>query len=192
MDRKGIRRIGQYTFAHLQSNDESWYSSAIAFHEGASILDQHIGSMRCGRLVFLTTAALSIELLLKAAIVAKGGIAPITHDLPRLARDAEVAYSKEQEATLELLSEVLKWSGRYPVPTNEKAWDHYHDNVFERHVIREREGGVGTTRANPETFPSVNNYEKLWDLANRKWDEIQRNGKRTKTGTAADSSLRSG
>ena len=124
-------------------------------------------------LVFLINAALSIELLLKAIIVAKGGVAPQKHELHDLARDAEVAFSKSQIATLELLGEVLKWSGRYPVPNTEKAWDHYYDHVLERHVIREREGNVWRVRANSETFPSVQTYEALWNLADRKWDEIQ-------------------
>jgi hypothetical protein len=173
MDRKEIRRVAQHTFADQQSNEDSWYGSAISFHEGASILWQHKESIPRGMLVFLINAALSIELLLKAIIVAKGGGAPQTHELRDLARDAEVAFSKNQMATLELLGEVLKWSGRYPVPNTEKAWDHYYDHVVERHIIREREGSVGRVRANPETFPSVQNYEALWNLADRKWDEIQ-------------------
>lgn len=138
MDRKEIGRITQHTFASQQSNEESWYRSAISFHEGANVLEQHLGPILGGRLVVLTNAALSIELLLKAIIVAKGGIAPKTHELFGLARDAGVAFTNSQEATLELLGEFLKWSGRYPVPNNEKAWDNYFDNVFERHVIRER------------------------------------------------------
>jgi HEPN domain-containing protein len=173
MDRKEIRRIAHHTFADQQSKEESWYSSAISFHEGANVLGQHEDSIHGGMRVFLTNAALSIELLLKAIIVAKGKIPPKTHELPGLARNAGIVFTKNQEATLELLGEVLKWSGRYPVPNIEKAWDHYYDDVHERHVIRERKGDVGITRANPETFPSIENYEKLWDLANRKWGEIQ-------------------
>jgi HEPN domain-containing protein len=191
MDMKEIRRITQHTFANQQSNEESWYRSAISFHEGVNVLEQHLGSIRGGKLVILTNAALSIELLLKAIIVAKGGKAPITHRLLGLARDAGVVFSKNQEATLELLGEVLKWSGRYPVPNKVEDWDHYYDDVFERHVIREREGNVGIVRANPETFPSVKNYEKLWDLANRKWGEIQLNRQQPKIGTTADLSLHS-
>jgi len=192
MDRAEIRRIAQHTFADQQSDEESWYRSAVSFHEGANVLGQHIDSIRRGMLVFLANAAASIELLLKAIIVAEGGIAPRTHELLGLARDAGVAFSNNQEATLDWLSEILKWSGRYPVPNNEKAWDHYFDNVQERHIVREREGNVGITRANPETFPSVKNCEKLWDLANRKWSEIQLNKLQTKIKTTADPSLRSG
>ena len=73
MDQKKIRQITQHTFANQQSNEDSWYGSAISFHEGAEILRQHTDSIRR---VVLMNAALSIELLLKAIIVAKGGVAP--------------------------------------------------------------------------------------------------------------------
>jgi hypothetical protein len=192
MDMKEIRRIAQHTFASQQSDEESWYRSAVSFHEGANVLGQHIDSIRRGKLVFLTNAAVSIELLLKAIIAAEDGKARKTHELLGLARDAGVAFSKDQEATLEWLSEILKWSGRYPVPNNEKAWDHYYDNVQEKHIIRERRGNAGVVRANPETFPSVKNYEKLWDLANRKWGGIQLDKLQSKLRTTADPSLHSG
>lgn len=172
MDKKEIRQITQHTFANQQSNEDSWYGSAISFHEGAEILWRHEDFVRNGSRVVLLNAALSIELLLKAIIVAKGGVAPRHHRLLDLARGADIASSKSQEATLELLREFLEWSGRYPVPNTEKAWDHYHDVVLEKHEIRERKGNVGRVRANPETFPSVKNYEALWNLAIRKWDEI--------------------
>jgi len=172
MDKKEIRRVAQHTFASQQSNEDSWYASAISFHEAAKILWQRTDSIRRGSLVVLMNAALSIELLVKAIIVAKGGIAPQTHEPLDLAREADIAFSKSQKATLELLGEVLKWSGRYPVPNSEGAWDHYYDHVLERHVIREREANIGRVRANPETFPSVENCEALWNLAIRKWDEI--------------------
>jgi HEPN domain-containing protein len=174
MDKKEIRRIAQHTFVSQQSNEDSWYRSAISFHEGAEILRQHADSIGGGLLVALMNAALSIELLLKAIIVAKGGVAPNNHELLDLARGADITFSKSQKATLELLCEILKWSGRYPVPKTERAWDHYYDHVFERHLIREREGNIGRVRANPETFPSAKNYEALWNLAIRKWEEIRK------------------
>lgn len=167
MEMKEIRQITGHTFANAQSNEESWYSSAISFHEGANVLEQHLSFIR-GKLVILTNTALSIELLLKAIIVAEGGKAPKTHELLGLARNTGVAFSNNQEATLEWLSEILKWSGRYPVPNKEGDWDHYFDSVQERHVIRERVENVGIVRANPETFPSVEICEKLgtWRIEN--------------------------
>jgi HEPN domain-containing protein len=193
MDLKEIRRIAQHTFASQQSDEESWYRSAVSFHEGSNVLGQHRDSIRGGMRVFLVNAAQSIELLLKVIIVAGGGKAPKTHELRRLGLNAGVAFSNNQEATLEWLSEIVKWSGRYPVPNSEQAWNHYYDDVHERLVVRERNRNAGITRANPETFPSIKNYEKLWDLADRKWGEIQINKQQTRIGTTtADPSLRSG
>jgi HEPN domain-containing protein len=111
MDKKEIRRIAQHAFADQQANEESWYSGAVSYYEGANVLWQHKDSIHGGMRVFLTNAALSIELLLKAIIVAKGGIAATNHKLPGLARDAGIAFTENQVATLEFLGEVLKWSG---------------------------------------------------------------------------------
>ena len=172
MDKKELRRITGYTFASQQLNKDAWHESALSFHEAAGLLWQHRESIHLGLRVALSNAALSIELLLKAIIVAKGAVAPSTHRLLDLADDADVAFSESQKKTLELLTEQLIWSGRYPVPNREKDWDHYHDCVFDKHVIREREGNVGRTLANPDTFPSIGNYEALWSLAIRKWEEI--------------------
>jgi HEPN domain-containing protein len=170
MNRKEIRQASGYTFAGQQSNQDSWYRSAVSFHEAAELLWQHGDSIRMP--VVLMNAALSVELLFKAIIVAKGGEAPINHGLVGLANDAGVAFSVNQKATLELLTELLIWSGRYPVPNTEKAWNHYNDSVLVRHTIEEIEGNTRRLRANPETFPSIENYEALWDLVIREWDGI--------------------
>jgi HEPN domain-containing protein len=100
MDAKDIRRITGYTFSNQQSNQESWYTSARSFHEGAGVLGQHKDSIQGGMRVFLANAALSIELLLKAIIVAKGEIAPKTHELRTLARTAGVAITKKTKKRL--------------------------------------------------------------------------------------------
>lgn len=192
MSRKETRQITGHTFADLQSNEDAWYGSAISFHEAATLLGKHEDSIQGGTRVFLTNSALSIELLLKAITVAQGRVPPMNHELPALARDAGVAFTKNQEATLELLGEILKWSGRYPVPKKEEIWDRYYDDVHEKHVIRERVGNVGITRANPETFPSIRNCEKLWDLANRKWDELHPNVPASTGETALSRSTASG
>jgi HEPN domain-containing protein len=170
MDKKEIRRITGYTFASQQSNEASWYDSAISFHDAAAILWQHEDSIRMP--VVLMNAALSMELLFKAIIVAKGGVAPNKHVLVDLASKADIAFSENQKATLELLTEFIIWNGRYPVPNREKDWDRYHDHVLERHITREREEDTWRVRANSERFPSLENCEALWKLAIRRWEGI--------------------
>jgi HEPN domain-containing protein len=173
MKRKEVRQITGYTFANQRSKEESWYNSAVSFHEGARILAQHKDSFPGGTRVLLVNVALSLELLLKAIIVAQGESPPPIHELGNLANKAGVGFTKSQKATLELLGEIFKWSGRYPVPNKESDWDAYHDQFLEKHIIRERAGNTGITRANPETFPSIENCDALWTIVCRKWDEIQ-------------------
>jgi hypothetical protein len=173
MERKEIREITGFTFANQLSNKESWYNSAISFHEGASILGQHKNLIQGGIRVFLVNVALSLEMLLKAIIVARGESVPLHHKLPSLADKAGVGFTKSQKATLELLEEILTWSGRYPVPLKAIKWDSYYDQTLERHVIRERAGNTHITRANSETFPTVENCDALWTIANRTWEELQ-------------------
>jgi hypothetical protein len=174
MERKEIREITGYTFANQRSMADPWYFSAISFHEGANILGQHMDSIPGGIRVFLVNVALSIELLLKAIIIANGESAPPTHELRSLAASAGVDFTLSQKATLELLEEIFKWSGRYPVPNKASDWDTYHDQIFERHIIRERAGNTGLARVNPETFPSVENCEALWTIAHHRWGAVQR------------------
>ena len=172
MDRKDIRRITGYTFVGQRSNKESWYGLAVSFHDGAIVLGQHQDSISGGKWVFFANAALSIELLLKAILIARGKAAPRTHELSNLASMAGVAFTENQGATLELLTAMLKWSGRYPIPNREANWDDYHDRILKKHIITEQDGNITRVRANPETFPSIDAYEALWDIANRRWNEI--------------------
>jgi HEPN domain-containing protein len=172
--REKYREIVGFTFDKERSNETFWYNRAVSFHEGASILCRHEAHI----LVFLFNAALSIELLFKAITIANKSDIRFKHNLLDLAEDAEISFSDNQKKTLEFMSEILIWKGRYPTPTKAGIWNNFQDNVFEKHIIRERYGNVGVTRANPETFPSPNNYENyevLWNIANQKWSEIQMN-----------------
>ncbi len=173
MNKKKIPEITGYTFANQSSSKESWYNAAISFHEGAGILAQHNDSIQGGIRVFLVNVALSLELLLKAILVAQGKEAPSNHKLRSLAGETGVDFTESQKATLEILEEIFTWSGRYPVPNKASVWDTYYDQVLERHVIREKAGNTHITTANPKTFPTVENCDALWTIANRKWDEIQ-------------------
>jgi HEPN domain-containing protein len=172
--REKAREICGFTFDKERSNETFWYNLAVSFHEGASILCQHEAHI----LVFLLNAALSIELLFKAIVVANKSEIRFEHNLLDLAKAAEISFSENQKKTLEFMTEILIWKGRYPTPTNAGRLNNFQNNILEKHIIRERNGNVGVTRANPETFPSPNNYdvyEMLWNIANQKWSELQMN-----------------
>jgi len=147
--REKAREKCGFTFDKERSNETFWYNFAVSFHEGASILCHHEAHI----LIFLFNAALSIELLLKAIVVANKSDIRFEHNLLDLANDAEISFSDNQKKTLEFMSEILIWRGRYPTPTKAGRWNNFQDIVLEKHIIRERNGNVGVTRANPETFP---------------------------------------
>jgi hypothetical protein len=81
-----------------------------------------------------------------------------------------VKVSQDQKCTLELLSEQITWSGRYPAPKKEGQWNNYHDNVIKKHEIREVKGSSGSVIANPKRFPSIDNYLTLWNLFKNEYD----------------------
>jgi len=70
---------------------------------------------------------------------------------------------------LELLSELIVWSGRYPIQKKEGQWNNYHDVVLEKHIMREREGNIGQTLANKNSFPTVESFLALWNIIEAKY-----------------------
>jgi hypothetical protein len=62
---------------------------------------------------------MSLEVLFKAVIVAKGGEPKKSHELCSLARLAGLVYSNDAVRTLDILTDSIKRAGRYPVPRKE-------------------------------------------------------------------------
>lgn len=117
---------------------------------------------------FLLNAGLSLELLLKAIIVLnlKGDFKrlPPTHNLLKLAEVANIAplLTSDQKATLAVFSEAVFWEGKYPVPKgedeyskNSKLWNRM------RRPVSGQTGKLIITEANPDTWPSLENYNAI-------------------------------
>lgn len=72
------------------------------------------------RPAYLMLCGLSLELIYKAILVAKGKVPPNQHDLLQLALDAGIATTLEQRQLLSLLTEQIYWAGKYPIPVPRK------------------------------------------------------------------------
>ena len=59
---------------------------------------------------------MSLELIYKAVVVAKGDKPKKGHNLSRLASEAGIELDSQDEAALQILEEYLRWAGRYPIP----------------------------------------------------------------------------
>lgn len=98
-----------------------------------SIACRPVNQMLCG---------MSLELLLKAIVVARNEAPEATHELVALSREADVACSEVELATLKILSESIIWERRYPVPKREGhfkelaalTWNHLYDPVADMNI----------------------------------------------------------
>ncbi|AVF95354.1 HEPN domain-containing protein [Vibrio diabolicus] len=159
--RKKIREITGYTFEDEKQSIESWVTRAQSFKAAATVLSQ--SDISEVQYPYFYNAAISLELILKAVALFKGKGIPKTHKLQDLARNLDLPFSIEQLDTLELLSEIIIWSGRYPVPNKDSHWDNYHNVVQNKHIIRD--GNI--TRACPKRFPTLENVSNIWDICYR-------------------------
>jgi HEPN domain-containing protein len=139
----------------------------MSFHQACIILYKSLnmdGYLR----VSTFNAALSLELILKSVLAKKNVSIPQSHHLRELAELAEINLNLDQKDTLDRFKEMFVWVGRYPTPRKEEDWDEYHDDVLQKRRIRESWGDMYTqhniVRANPKTFPSLENYTAIWNI----------------------------
>lgn len=113
-------------------------------------------------------AALSLELIFKAILAKRSHPVPdgsTGHDLLVLCELAELIVSDDQRLTLELMTQELIWLARYPTPKRPEKFDQFHDEILEKHIIRGQVGNVSSTQANPKTFPTFENYKRIWTVS---------------------------
>lgn len=167
LSKKEVREIAGLTFFEIGSDPKNWMSQARAFKEAAELIakcDEYSPTVP-----YYYNAGLSLEIIMKAIAVAKGKNFEPNHRLNDLCKLIGINITNDQECTLELLSEIIVWSGRYPVPKKEGHWNNYHDVIQEKHIVREHDGKVGKVIANRERFPTLRNYLLLWSMCEQEY-----------------------
>lgn len=162
LSKKEVREITGFTFSKIGTDPENWMKRAVDFKEAAILIAK--SEEYSPPFPYYYNSGIALELALKSIAIAKSKVYEANHRLNDLCTLVELKTNKDQECTLELLSELIIWSGRYPVPMKEGQWNNYHDVVQEKHVVREREGNVHRTLANRDRFPTVENFLTLWGL----------------------------
>lgn len=160
LSKKHIREITGFNFFDIGKDPENWSSRAREFRDVAEIVAKI--DENSPPIPYYYNAGLSLELLLKAIAIAQVKEFETNHRLCDLCKLVDMRLNKDQEATMELLSEIIVWSGRYPTPKKEGQWHNYHDVILEKHIIREQEGNVRSVIANRARFPTLKNYLVLW------------------------------
>jgi HEPN domain-containing protein len=170
LSRKEVREITGFSFSKIGSAPENWIRRAKAFKDAAELIAK--SDEYSPPIPFYYNSGVALELALKAIAIAKSLPFKTTHRLNDLCELIELKLTKDQMYTLELLSEFIVWSGRYPVPKKQEQWNNYHDVVQEKHIIREREGNVGMTRANRDRFPTLHNFSTIWKICEAEYKSV--------------------
>jgi hypothetical protein len=115
--------------------------------------------------VYRLLCGLSLELLLKSIVVARGKKVQHHHRLIDLGKDAEVPFEKKHEGLLKILTEVVYWSGKYPTPKGEEEWGSLveleREHLFDKVLL----GESGLTALQGNGALDWEGYSELWGIA---------------------------
>ena len=171
MSQKEVREFVGYTFLNVEKNPSNWFKLARQFNEVALVID-HLKQDGLSQ-AYLYNAGLSLELSLKAILILKTKSFKRDHSLIDLAKAAEIPITRDQECTLELITEIIKWAGRYPVPKKSSHWDDWHDKVLSKHLVRHtNKNGGGVTKIESR-FPTHKNCQALWKALEHEFTKLQ-------------------
>jgi len=171
LNQKAIRELVGYTFLNVEKDPNSWYRLARQFNEVALLVDhQQPGGLFQA---YLYNAGLSLELSLKSILIAKSMSFKKDHSLLELVKIAAIPITSDQECTLELLTEVIKWAGRYPTPKKPAHWDEWHDEIQSKHIQRQTRKGAAPITKIESRFPSHKNCQILWKLFEHEFTKLQ-------------------
>jgi len=182
-------------FIRYSESPQAWYWKAYHLMGAAGVLWASRGEQRSKELVeelgldtefsmghafrrpYLLLCGLSLELLFKAIVVAKGE-KPDTksHSLPELASKAGVQVTKKEEALLTILSKNVMWAGRYPVPSEKAKGDIQKLASLEsRHLWNSREvpGGM-LIELLPGTQLDWEHFHQLWKHADKLYRHLEK------------------
>lgn len=139
-------------------------------------LDTEFSMVHALRRPYLMLCGMSLELLFKAIVVAKGERPNTkTHDLRTLALNAGVAFTAKQQGQLDLLSQYIAWAGRYPVPRPERATDYQKLYLLEhQHLLNSRRVGSTLVEFLPGTQLDWEHFHKLWKRAEKIYYQHER------------------
>jgi len=169
------------TFAEQQSISTYWYNNASdlraaaaavhnAIHHDAKFPKEEYGLSNGFRmdvacpLVYRMLWGMALEALLKSVILESGNEIRTTHNLNQLARDAEVAFTNEQQKVLQILSEAIIWHGRYPVPKKQQHWDDLGDLTRQTlYDAKSLSSGSNLQVYSPNDSLSWKSLQELWD-----------------------------
>lgn len=115
--------------------------------------------------VYRMVCGMSMELLFKTIIVARGEEPKRSHLLVKLAAHAGVAYTAEQLGLLQILSEAIIWDGKYPIPNEAEHGKELSRLERERLFDKSPLGETGLEILTSNGALDWDSYSELWRIA---------------------------
>lgn len=120
-------------------------------------------------LVFRIICGMSLELLYKALIVSHGEQVAYKHELLELAHAAGVEVGPGDEPLLQILSEAIKWDGRYPVPKKRATLEELYE-LEREHLVDWRQGAGKFVVGRANHALSWDGFNRLWNAAAARYE----------------------
>lgn len=110
--------------------------------------------------VYRMLCGMSLELIYKAIIVAKGNEIKPIHKLIDLASLAGVVVSDKDRGLLQILTEAVIWDGRYPVPKEKQSMDRLHSLIED--CLYDKKPFGPTYIMSPNNALNWDSFYQLW------------------------------
>jgi hypothetical protein len=111
--------------------------------------------------VYKMLCGMSLELIFKAALVAKRIKVKHTHNLVDLANQANLQYSDKNKEILNLYTESVVWEGKYPTPKCEENLEQF----FQAKQNNTPIGGKLSQLAEYEALFDWTSFNQIWSQA---------------------------
>lgn len=183
-NKKDHMNIHNNIYEHRKNHAIYWYNKASDLRGSAGALWASMSDSRSNEIVeelglgtgfsmkvattgvYTMLCGMSLELLYKAIVVAKGNDPDTTtHKLTDLAYKAGIKITEQQVDLLKILSESVIWYGRYPVPVP-KQQEHMKDlfKLRNKHLYDEKPLGKSIV-ISPNAALNWESFNKLWTVA---------------------------
>jgi len=149
----------------VRSNESAyWHNKSLDLFVSAKTLWKAMEDSKHLEISCLSTykmlMGVSFELLFKSHCIGLGVAVETNHNLPALAKRAEVATTKDENKILTILSDYIVWEGRYPVPKKVGQLKHHWENEAQVTRNSKKVGQLTLSTLNEEL--DLGSLSKIW------------------------------
>ncbi|WP_288389578.1 hypothetical protein [uncultured Alteromonas sp.] len=161
-------------FNEMSENPEYWHNKAAELFTSAGVIWKAMNSGKdfygkCDA-TYKMLMGMSFEALLKGLCIESRKVTTadlISHDLVKISKIIELPLNKGENKILMLLSDYIKWAGKYPIPKNSGQLQQYRTMVASTEFDK-----VNISGSNASISNNALDYEELTPLWRRLSDKL--------------------